>query len=360
MSEDPPLVMPHPGRRLQPWPFPMPALVGVTDTNALAARACNAASHGHREDLFCGLARTGRSNTYVSAHVPGELGEHLADVAAKYPGLVLADAQQVLWGQIMPGVPVVDLAVGDYLHPRVRPLLRADPELPRRLRGDADDAGTAAVAEFLAPAVIISADSVFSRFGMSNTVATTWLPTAYTLLRAAGFEATLADAAVTLELGTRLLVAVTGAAFRVARSYPLPTIGVVAAAGYAAWRAGYLTRQRLRTTGRELAEAARPWLARADAAFGSYQQAREALKIVEPYGLPTVEQLAARHLTRAPGPVLLPNLISALSCEGYSVTAAELEEAVCHHPAFGGRAASPLGIWIGRRIGYLPTLRAGR
>jgi hypothetical protein len=64
----------------------MPALVGVTDTNALAARACNAASHGHREDLFCGLARTGRSNIYVSAHVPGELAHHLADVAAKYPG----------------------------------------------------------------------------------------------------------------------------------------------------------------------------------------------------------------------------------------------------------------------------------
>jgi hypothetical protein len=260
----------------------------------------------------------------------------------------------------MPGVPAVDLAVGDYLHPRVRPLLRADPDLPRRLRGDADDAGTAAVAEFLAPAVIISADSVFSRFGMSDTVATTWLPSAYTLLRAAGFEATLADAAVTLELGTRLLVAVTGAAVRMARSYPLPTIGVVAAAGFAAWRAGYLTSERLRSASRELAEAARPWLARADAAFVSYQRAREALKIVEPYGLPTVEQFAARHLARAPGPVLLPDLISALSRDGYSVTAAELEEAIDRHPAFTGRAESPLGIWIGRRMGYLPALRTRR
>ena len=52
----------------------------------------------------------------VSAHVPGELGDRLADVAAKYPGLTLADVRQVLWGQIVPGVPVVDLAVGDYLH----------------------------------------------------------------------------------------------------------------------------------------------------------------------------------------------------------------------------------------------------
>ena len=144
-------------------------------------------------------------------------------------------------------------------------------------------------------------------------------------------------------MGARLLVAVTGAAFRVARSYPVLTIGVVAAAGFAAWRAGYLTRERLSTAGRELTEAARPWLDRADAAFGSYQQAREALKVVEPYGLPTVEQLAARHLARAPGPVLLPNLISALSCDGYSVTAAELKEAIDRHPAFTGHADSALG-----------------
>jgi hypothetical protein len=30
------------------------------------------------ENLFTGLAITGRSNTYVSAHVPGELARHLA------------------------------------------------------------------------------------------------------------------------------------------------------------------------------------------------------------------------------------------------------------------------------------------
>jgi hypothetical protein len=70
VSKDPPLLRPRPGCRLQPLPFPRLALVGVTDTNALAARACNAASFGRREDLFGGLAHTGRCNTYVSAHVP--------------------------------------------------------------------------------------------------------------------------------------------------------------------------------------------------------------------------------------------------------------------------------------------------
>ena len=94
-------VVARPGRRLQPLPFPRLALVGVTDTNALAARACNAASCGRREDLFGGLAHTGRCNTYVSAHVPDELDQHLAVVTTHYPGLDRADAHRVLWGQVI-------------------------------------------------------------------------------------------------------------------------------------------------------------------------------------------------------------------------------------------------------------------
>ena len=88
------------------------------------------------------------------------------------------------------------------------------------------------------------------------------------------------------ELAFRLLFAAAGTAARLARSYPLPTIVVVAAAGFTARRTGWMTRERLSTVGRELANAARPWMARAEAAFGCYQQARAALKVVEPYGLP--------------------------------------------------------------------------
>ena len=105
----------------------------------------------------------------------------------------------------MPLVPVVDLAVGDHLHPRLQAVRRADPGLPLRLRGDPDDLGTVALAEFLAPAVIISADSVFTRFGLANSVADTWLPLAHGLLQAAGYEATLTEAAFALELAARLI-----------------------------------------------------------------------------------------------------------------------------------------------------------
>jgi hypothetical protein len=43
------------------------------------------------ESLFTGLAVTGRSNTDVSAHVPGELARQLADVAEGHPGLDLRE-----------------------------------------------------------------------------------------------------------------------------------------------------------------------------------------------------------------------------------------------------------------------------
>jgi hypothetical protein len=194
---------------------------------------------------------------------------------------------------------------------------------------------------------------------MASTVATTWLPAAYTLLHMAGFEASLADTAVAVELGARLLITAGSATVRTARGYPLATLGIVAAAGLAAWRAGYLNRDRLASTGQEVVQAAQPWLAKAEAALDGYQQARSALTVIEPYGLPTVEQLAARYLARAPGAVTVPHLFSALASDGYPVAADYLETAVRRHPAFGITEGDPPGIWIGRRIIRLtvPALR---
>jgi hypothetical protein len=206
--------------------LPVPALVGITDTNALASRACNAARNSLAENLFTGLAVTGRSNTYISAHVPGELVRHLADVAEGHPGLDLREAERVLWNDVMPLVPVVDLAVGDYLHPRIQAVRRADPALPVRLRGDPDDLGTAALAEFLAPAAIISADSIFTRFGLANSVADTWLPLAHRLLQAADYEATLTEAAYALEVAVRLIAVPVSAVAAAARRRPLAALGI--------------------------------------------------------------------------------------------------------------------------------------
>lgn len=80
---------------------------------------------------------------------------------------------------------MVPLRVGDYLNPRIAALRRCDPELPRAMRGDSDDLGTAAVAQFPAPAVIIRKDSVFNRFGLALP-ADRWTEEAARLLAAAG------------------------------------------------------------------------------------------------------------------------------------------------------------------------------
>jgi len=176
----------------------------------------------------------------------------------------------------------------------------------------------------------------------------------------------LADTAATLELAARIGFAAVAATGRLIRSYPLPTLAVLGGAAVLAWRAGYLTNARWRATGRRLAQAAHPWLVKFEAACDGYQQARAALQVVEPYGLPTVEQLAGRHLARAPGPVLPARLGAALASDGYHLAPGELKEAIGHHPAFVGDPDGPYGIWIGRpaatasvlgtRMGRLPAL----
>lgn len=300
------------------------------------------------ESLFAGLAGTGRSNMYVSAHVPGELMLRLPEVARKYPTLNLRDAERVLWGDVMPSVPVIDLAVGDYLHPRIQGLMRVDREMPRRLRGDPDDIGTAAVAEFIAPSVIISADSVFTRFGLANTVADTWLPMAYGLLRAAGFEATLTETAYFLELAARLIAIPIRAAVSAARRSPFAALGIGATIIFLASHAGYLTRDRLRAVGRGVRKVAVEGLETFATAYDSYEKGREALRIVEPYSSPTLEELTARYLARVRHPVSIRDLAVALERRGYEVTVAELKSATDRHPAFWTRGKSPRVIGVGR------------
>lgn len=132
-----------------------------------------------------------------------------------------------------------------------------------------------------------------------------------------------------------------------ARRYPLAAAGLLTGAAYVAWRSGYFSPERRRVIGHQLRQAAREGLDRIDSAFSAYGQARGALLVVEPYGVPTVEQLAARYLARVGRPLMLPELTAALIGGGYPVTSAELEEATSRHPAFWGSAHSWIG--IGRR-----------
>jgi hypothetical protein len=260
-----------------PWPH----LVVVADTNALGARACNVVRVGGAESLFRGLAMTGRSRVFVGAHIPRVLDRRLPDIVESTK-VDLDDARAALWHQIMPDVTSVPVAIRDCLSPGARTILQTDRSLPKRLLGDPDDVETLAVAELLAPAVILSADSVFCRFGFSN--AEPWIRTAQTILRVAGFEATVADAAFAVDLFGSLAFAGLGRTVQVARRHPIVTTLLLATIAFIAIRRGWVTRDRLRGMGSWIREAGEPFMSMIGDAYNGYTDSRRTLHVVEPHG----------------------------------------------------------------------------
>lgn len=318
-----------------PWPMAAPwtALVAITDTNALLRRACHEVRHGPDDNIFRGLAATGRSNTFVAAHVPTELLEYLP-VVADQNKIRHAAALATLRGTIMPGIPVVDLPIRDFMHPRIRPLLSADPALPKQLRGDPDDAGTAALAEFLAPTIIVSADSVFERLGISGTAAAMFVQTARDVIRNAGYEASFTEAAALVDIGVRTIGLATSQAVRGLRSHPVVGAAIIGAVLWAAYRYEILRRDRVADGLRSLGTMVGPIMEATSAAIEERQVLRQGLRAVEPYGPATVEQVAARLLARCGKPLTPGEIRDQLRRGGTAVPAAVVKRAVQGHPAF--------------------------
>lgn len=309
-------------------------LVAVADTNALASRACRAVRDGQpTERLFTSLALTGRSPVFVAPHVVVELVNRLPEIAEsnKVP---LVAAEAMLWESVMAEVRVVELGIGDHLAPRARRLLSVDPDLPLRLRGDPDDLPTAALAEFLAPAVILSADSVFTRFGLSDTTAATWVSAANRLLEAADVEALVGDAEALGEFAAELALVGMQALARAARRHPLLAAGLLGSAAIVAARAGQLRAEPWQSRGRALAMRLSPLADEAAAALERHTLARGRLHVIEASSAPTVSQLAARHLARRIQAITPSELRDELCGFGHRVPATRLKAAMTAHPAF--------------------------
>jgi hypothetical protein len=202
---------------------PRAGLVAVADACAIASSACHVARSG-TASILVSLAGTGRSNVFIGEDVEAELPRALARVAADM-GVASADAERAL-------ARIMTLRMGDYLNPKIAGLRRYDPDLPRAMRGDPDDLGTAAVAAFLAPAVIISKDSVFNRFGLALP-ADQWTEEAARLLTAAGCDATLAEAAAAAETAAGLLFGGISSVTKAAARNPTAAMAVLLAAGLA-------------------------------------------------------------------------------------------------------------------------------
>ncbi|MFE9046544.1 hypothetical protein ACFYOG_37425 [Streptomyces sp. NPDC007818] len=125
---------------------------------------------------------------------------------------------------------------------------------PRRHRGDPDDAPTMALAEFLAPSVIVTQDSVLSRFGVA---VIEWIPVVQDVMRIVGLEATAANALTVMDWALRLLGTGAHRLAVLARSNPLAAAAAVSALLWWCHRKGYLTRDNWR---RRLSQAVREHL----------------------------------------------------------------------------------------------------
>ncbi|MFJ2736080.1 hypothetical protein [Streptomyces sp. NPDC087317] len=339
----PPLLIPS-GAAFNPMVLDRRMLLPVLDTNALLVEACALAKSGDRQDRVTALAVTGRATPYIAAHVPGEVDEHLAKVAADFE-VSEHQARRVLDQQILPALRVVDLEIRDHLAPQTRHILRVDPTMPRKYRGDPDDAPTMALAEFLGPCVIVSTDSVFSRFGFA---VMDWIPVAESVLRLAGLEATAANALVLIDIAFQLFgVGVHRLMVLAARN---PLVATAAVGGLLWWchRHGYLTRDNWRRRLSQVGGVAKPLLELTQAGMTEHQALSNSLLVVKPPAYPTSEQLAARYLARC-GSALTPGeLRDALARRGHIISAAQLKRAMLAHSAF---VRVPGDLWtVGRPV----------
>ncbi|MBL3671436.1 hypothetical protein JL475_37210 [Streptomyces sp. M2CJ-2] len=318
------------GAAINPMVLDQPILLPVLDTNALLVEACSLAKSGGQQDKFTALALTGRAAPYIAAHVPGEIDEHLAKVANHHE-VPESLARRALEQRILPSVRVVDLEIRDHLSPQTRHILRVDHEMPRRHRGDSDDAPTMALAEFLAPCVIVTQDGVFSRFGVA---VIDWIPVVQNVLRIAGLEATAANALLVMDWALRLLGAGARRLAVLARSNPLAAMTAVGALLWWCYQKGYLTRDNWRRCLSQAGKATTPLLELANAGMTEHRTLSDSLLVVQPPPYPTTEQLAARHLARCGRPLTPGELRDALARRGHTVSVAQLKRDMTAHAAF--------------------------
>jgi hypothetical protein len=317
---------------MDPMVLPQPMLVPVIDANALLVMGCDMVKRDRQQDLVTGLAATGRANPHIAAHVPSEIDRHLPRLA-KHNKVPEAQVRRLLDEVILPSARLVDLEIRDHLSPHNKRILHVDLELPRDLRGDPDDAPTMALAEFLAPAVIITADSVFTRFGFAASVAD-WIPIAKDLLRMVGLEADLADAAWLTEFAMRLLASGARELVGLAARHPWWASAALAAGLWFCHRRGYLKGDRWRENAAQLWELAKPLLEKANTALLDQARIRDALIIVEAPAYPIPEQLAARHLARCGRSLTPAELRDALVSRGHQIPAVQLKREMNTHRSF--------------------------
>ncbi|MET9039657.1 PIN domain-containing protein [Streptomyces mirabilis] len=317
-------------RALYPMMHPEPVLVPVVDTNALLVMGCDMVVNGKQEDLLSGLAGTGRATPYIAAHVPAEIDRHLPRLARRYQ-VPESEVRRLLDEVVLPSARLVELEIRDHLAPGAKQIMHVDRDLPKQWWGDPDDVPTMALAEFLAPAVIITQDSVFARFGFATTE---WIRIAKDLLRMAGFEADFVDAAVVTEFALRLAATFASELIAAVRRHPVLATAIVAAAVWICQRLGYLRSETWARYAARVWELAQPLVKKAGTAALEQTRIRNALIVVEPPSGPVLEQIAARYLARCSDSLTPAELRDALAVHGHKIPATHLKRAMNTHCGF--------------------------
>lgn len=205
--------------RQQPvWPppggLPWPAHVLVADTNFLARSAWFLARHPDQPSVLEEALRSGRSSARIAAHVPGEMPRAIRRIAR---GADPTAALAVWESQLAPLVRVVEIPVALHLNPAIWHVLREDP----------DDLPTAALALFLAPAVVLTTDGVFANAGLP--VPDSPMAAVKALKIAGGHETTAYVGSLAAWGGARGTWSLMGRLVAAARQNPLVALAVLAA-----------------------------------------------------------------------------------------------------------------------------------
>ncbi len=327
--------------------LPWDKIIVVADTNALA-RACVAFIRNSQPPTAATILGSHRAKVLVGCHVPTEIHRAIGRITRSEEEF--AQAVEVWHSQLSPGITVVDLPIGEYLRPEIAVLRHGF----TTTAPDVDDLPTAALAAFLAPAVIWTSDDIFVRTGLAQPVEQTAdnlkaltvaesatsdaLMTTFTISRALGTGAVaLAKAASRQPLIAGLLLLLAGAAYAAVSHDPRRALKV--AHGKTVLRAVGSAAGHLGNTVLDL---------------DSYRQiARNGLKpcMTPPWRLQSTLEVCAVTLARSKGSMTATALLDAArehELADMPSTVGELKRLLEQHPAF--RLARPHHWVIGRMI----------
>lgn len=313
--------------------LPWERQIVVADANALAS-ACVAAARGKRVNILTIIASR-RGCVVVAGHVPGEILPAIGEIARDQE---LADrAAQVWYDQLAPCVRVVDLPIGEMLRPEIAVVRHG----VGAVKADVDDLPSAALAAFLAPTVIWSADRIFTDTGLAARAH----DTADALATLMAAESATATTAMMTFVGSRLIGAAGLAVTRTAARNPRVALAAVMGGAALAAIGGANRRALALARGEGLLRGVGGLAKLLMLAFCDLQTYREhATADLRPYDAPTWRartacETAARILALSITPLTVAEIMDKINyndAPGWPQTVSGLNDLLEAHPAFTG------------------------